>query len=70
MRTIQLSDLQQNTTGLAANSQTSQMISIDATSAARGVTTLETGLRSMGEQLSQIEEGMHNMHMVSYIVCA
>ena len=67
--TIQLLDLQQNTTGLAANSQ-AQMISIDATSADGGVATLEIGLRSMGEQLSQIEEGIHNMHTVSYIVCA
>ena len=60
---MQLLDLQQNATGLAENSQASQMISIDATSG--GVARFETGLRSMGEQLSQIE-GLYNMHTVSY----
>ena len=60
-------DLQQNATvtGLTANSQASQMILIDATSG--GVARIETRLRSVGEQLSQIEEGMHNMHTVSVI---
>ena len=58
-------DLQQNATGLTANSRASQMILIDATSG--GVARIETRLRSVGEQLSQIEEGMHNMHTVSVI---
>ena len=63
---MQLLDLQQNVTGLqlAANSQASQtVISIDATSGS--VARFETGLWSMGEQLNQIEEGMHNMHTVN-----
>ena len=58
-------DQQQTAPSVAANSQ--PPISIEAMSRrSGGVARIETGLRSMAEQLSQIEEGISNLHTVSY----
>ena len=59
-------DQHQTAPSVAANSQP-PISPIEAMSRrSGGVARIETGLRSMAEQLSQIEEGISNLHTVSY----